>query len=917
MANTVVQYAYVSGEISPTLYSRSDLEKYDLGLALARNWLVDYRGGISTRPGTQFTDWLEFPESVIRWFPFEFSTNVANTNTVVFGNGYIRFLQEGTYVLAPTKTVEAIVGDKVMITAHGYSAGLGKFLDGPLAGRSLKVVPIDVDTFILFDFLGDPVIPVGTQFALVYTVVNPYASTDLIDLKVEQVRDVLRLTHYKYPTRDLRRITDNTWTLSLTQFSTQVASPTNLSGMASGAGAAGTSFCVTAVDANGSESLSSDILILNSIVNYTTTAGSVNLSWAPVPGAVRYNVYRSLVLNDGTQVNRGAQLGYLGSVYGATFTDSNIIPDFTRLPPLYNNPFANGSIEQIDVLGGGSSYDNTSTITITDPTGTGAEAIPLINAAGAVSGVLIRNKGSNYTAPAIVMGGAGSGATFDITTGSFDTNYPAVSAVFQQRQVYAGSIARPLGVWGSRPGRLDNFDLSPVQVDNDSYSFELDTNKVSMIRHLIPMRGGLLLLNDVGIWQLTGGNSVAITPSNAAAEPQSYTGVSSITPLKIETDLLYVEAKGYTVRLLSYNDLAKLYAGTDISILAAHFFGKNKEIVSWAFAQEPYKLVHAVRSDGVCLLGTILKEQNIFAWTSATTRGKYKQALTLREDNVDSVYFDIERVIKGKLVRFIERAASRDFARVEEAWAVDAGLQLAVNYPNTTATVSAVIGPAIVSATAPLFSSSDVGKIIYGGGGKMRLTGFISANQMNCEIVQRITELYFETDIPAVWQPGTWSLDTPVTSVSGLWFLEGETVSLLADGSVMAPRKVVNGTVTLDAPATRVIVGLGYECRARTLPVTANGNTVEGKRKRIVGVASRLHEGRGLKSGLRLDKLYEFKDRTTELYGEPIIPRSEMIYNTIEPQWDVNGQFYYVVTDPLPVTILGHVLETEVGDDPG
>ena len=54
--SNLIQYAYVSGEISPTLYSRSDLEKYDLGLALARDYFVDYRGGISTRPGSEFKE---------------------------------------------------------------------------------------------------------------------------------------------------------------------------------------------------------------------------------------------------------------------------------------------------------------------------------------------------------------------------------------------------------------------------------------------------------------------------------------------------------------------------------------------------------------------------------------------------------------------------------------------------------------------------------------------------------------------------------------------------------------------------------------------------------------------------------------------------------------------------------------------
>ena len=59
MSNNLIQYAFGSGEISPKLYGRSDLEKYDLGVALAKNFFVDYNGGLSTRPGTEFLDRIQ------------------------------------------------------------------------------------------------------------------------------------------------------------------------------------------------------------------------------------------------------------------------------------------------------------------------------------------------------------------------------------------------------------------------------------------------------------------------------------------------------------------------------------------------------------------------------------------------------------------------------------------------------------------------------------------------------------------------------------------------------------------------------------------------------------------------------------------------------------------------------------------
>lgn len=921
MSNSLIQYAYVSGEISPTLYSRSDLEKYDLGLALARNWIVDYRGGIATRAGSEYKEWLQYPLTAIRFFPFEFASNTANTNIVVFGDDYIRFMQEGNYVLEANQAISALAGTTVTRAAHGLVTDqLIKFtaMTGPitLLGRTFAVTVTGANTFTLRDFLnnavsfaGLPAFVAGT-YARVYTLANPYAPEDLYEMNVEQIKDLLRITHYKYATRDLTRLAAASWTLTETSFTNAIAPPIIASGFPSAVGTAGVCFTITTVDHAGNESLPAISFIESAIVNYSTTAGNFRLNWGPVDGAAYYNVYRSTISSEGNKTSRSQQLGFVGRAYGSYFLDTNIIPDFTKQPPQYNDPFANGAIEEIDVTGVGSGYTSASGIVITDGTGGNASAVPIVNFDGNLVGTIILNKGKNYTAPTIVAD-IGVGATFTYKLSSTGDNYPAVSAVFQQRQVYAGTLAKPLGIWGSRPGRLNNFDISPIIVDNDSYEFEVDTNKVALIRHLIPMRGGLLAMSDIGIWQLTGGNSIAVTPTNVLAEPQSYTGVSKLTPLKIETDLLYVESKGYTVRLLAYNDLAKLYAGSDISVLSAHFFGRGKEIQSWTFAQEPYKLVHACRADGYRLTGTLLKEQNVYAWTLASTQGWYRQSITIREENFDRVYHDVERIIGDKTVRFLELEKEREFEHIENAWCVDAGLALPFTYPAANITV---VGTSVTASTG-VFVLGDVGKVIYGGGGKAEITAYVSATVVTVLIKKVFTQVIPETTSVFILS-GAWSLNSKVSTVSGLWHLEGKTVAVLADGSVLPTRTVVNGSITLDSPASAVVVGLSYRAIARTLPVTASGNVVEGKRKRVVGTAARVHQSRGLKTGFSLDRLYEYKDRTTETYGEPIQPRSELAYTLIETEWNDNGQFYYVVDDPLPVTILGHVLDLEIGDDP-
>jgi hypothetical protein len=917
--SNVIQYAYVSGELSPKLYSRSDLEKFDLGLALARDWFVDYRGGISTRPGTEFKEWQQFPNDTIRWFPFEFSSNVANTNFVIFGNGYIRFTQEGNYILETAKTVTALSGGVVTIASHGYTTGdLGRFpsITGPVsyAGRLFEITVLSANTFSLKDQFGNTVTDatafVSGTFARVYTLPSPYTHTDLPDLNVEQIRDTLRLTHYGYKTRDLTRVAAASWTLGETVFNSQVPAPSSIAGSSSSPGSAGVVYAVTAVDYSGAESLPSASLVVQNTVNFTVTAGSFEVFWSPVPGTAYYNVYRSTVAVDGARVTRSMQLGFLGRAYGTIFLDTNIIPNFTKMPPQFNNPFEDGAIRWINVASSGTGYTTSSVLSITDPTGTGFSGYAVISSAGQVLGAIVVNGGKNYTAPVVNLS-IGTGTVFTTEVGPVGQNYPAVSAVFQQRQVYAGTLSAPLGIWGSRPKRFNNFDTSSIVVDNDSYDFEVDAAKVSLIRHLFPTRGGLLVMNNIGIWQLSGGNQNAVTPTNALAEPQSFTGISNLTPIRIETDVLYVESKGYTVRQLAYNDLAKLYAGTDISILSSHFFGKGKEIISWTYAQEPYKLVHAIREDGYRLLGTVVKDQNIFAWTLASTKGFYKQAITVREDRLDRVYLDVVRTINGKTVRYIEQEAEREFTKIEDAWGLDCALALTPSYPDASLMVSGTTA----TASAAVFSPADIGAIIFAAGGKVRIETYISTTQVTFRVLQAFTSFIPQTTTPIVSASGSWTKDQPVTVIRGLWHLEGETVSILGDGNVFMPLTVVNGTITLPIGVVRAIIGISYKCVAQTLPATASGVIVEGKRKRVVGVATRVNNSRGLKTGSSLTSLYEAKDRTVELAGEPILPHSDMRYSAIEPEWNTEGQTYFVVEDPLPVSILGHVLGMEVGDD--
>lgn len=934
MSLEVIKFAFIAGELSPTFFGRSDLEKFDLGLAEATNWFVDYRGGLSTRPGTVFCEFIKDDDQLVKLFQFKFAPTIANTYVMLFGDHYIRFLQQGAYVLEDGKAITAITQDNpgvMAAPAHGFANGDWVKFSGingmtRLNGRTAIVTAVATNTFQLTDHRGNPIdtsgygaYTSGGSVFRVYEIDSPYGADDLAGLTLYQKQDLIRVTHKDFPPHDLERNDATDWTLTETVFGATIDRPENLVTHPQDTGPSEVAFAVTAVNAEGEESLASEVTIERDTADYTTVRGNIRLSWDVVPAAISYRIYRSTIVTEANgDLTRGAELGYIGRVSGASFVDSNIIPDFTRSPPLHYNPFAQGSIDRIETLTVGTGYTDASEVIVTDPDGTGFVGYPIVDITGQVVGVVVQDGGEGYTAP-VVSFTVGTGATATAHVGPLDGTYPALSCVFQQREIYAASIQQPLTVWGSRPGQLNNFDVSSVVSDADSYEFDLDSDEVTPIQHIIPMRGGLLIMSQGGVYQLTGGGvGDAVTATNVLVDPHSYTGVSEVVPIKIDTDLLYVENKGYTVRLLSYNDYSKIYSGEDVSILSNHLFNTTNFITRWSFASDPFKLAWARRLDGALLSFTVVKEQKVFAWAKHFTKGFFEDVLAVQEDRTDVVYLVVKRLINGEFVQYVEQLAPRTITNVEDVHCLDAGLSLGGSYPAADITMSAASGTIVVTADANIFTAGDVGKVFRAGGGKGLVSLYMSPTTIQVELINPITNVLPEdpnaTTLPLL--QGEWTLDTKVGSVDGMWHLEGETVNVLLDGNVSKNLTVTDGRVTFGTTGSRAVVGLPFRCQAKSLPLTVPQGIVEGRRKRVVGVAARFNETRGLKFGQRLDKLYEFKERSNEAYGEPTRLISGVKTVLSESVFDDDAQVYFVQNNPLPATLLGFVLDTEIGDDP-
>lgn len=143
--------------------------------------------------------------------------------------------------------------------------------------------------------------------------------------------------------------------------------------------------------------------------------------------------------------------------------------------------------------------------------------------------------------------------------------------------------------------------------------------------------------------------------------------------------------------------------------------------------------------------------------------------------------------------------------------------------------------------------------------------------------------------------------------ITGLTWLEGETVSILADGAVEPQQVVKDGKITLTYPAEIVHVGLPFTADMKTLPVAMalqDGSYGSGHKKNVREIFFRVVNSSGTQAGPSFDKLSEYPSRSTEFAGNVPEPITDEIGFQIQPQWSQSGQVCVRQKYPLPLRIV-------------
>lgn len=188
-----------------------------------------------------------------------------------------------------------------------------------------KFVYNDEQTFVIE--VGDQYFRFFAQGAVVgapYELATPYLEADLAELRFEQSENVVTITHDLYAPRELRRISDTSWTLTTVSTQPSIAAPANLVATA-GAGSTFTyAYKVCAIEADTYESSLPSAEDTCSCDTPNPTAPNT-LAWDAVAGAVEYDVF--------SDMGDGNGFGYIGTTTALTFNDVGFIADMAYPPP--------------------------------------------------------------------------------------------------------------------------------------------------------------------------------------------------------------------------------------------------------------------------------------------------------------------------------------------------------------------------------------------------------------------------------------------------------------------------------------------------------------------------------------------------------------------------------------------------------
>lgn len=905
MAVKIYQRAFNGGEVAPSMYARIDDGKYQTGLATCKNFLIEPQGPISIRPGFAYVNKTRQQTKPPRLIPFTFSSD--QTMVLEFGDKYVRFHTQGATLLGSN---------------------------------------------------NQP-----------YEITSPYSIDDVFDLHYVQSADVLTIVHPNYAPRELRRYGATDWRFVQISFGSSLSAPTNVKAVQT-INSTVTSkedytrtYAVTAALADGSEESSRSTSASVKCNPYGDGAYNT-ISWSAVDGASIYRVYR----------NEGGIWAFIGQTDGTSIIDENIDPDGSITPPLYDTVFQQpGGITAVEVLSQGSGYVGNRGISavpgifFNDLDPNSKYSWPITPVHGEViinpsTGQITANAqnlsmflqyylpchlnsgtggpNGNPTSTIVDLEGNGSGAKVKLNCSYWKTGYLQLDSVNILSK--GASYTKPR-LYLHTPNKnvvLAYFDLS-VEADNNQISLVvsdptgtgavlepvISEGKITSVR---VVNGGSGYTNPtISVVSANGsGATFRATVSNAGDYPGAVT---------------YFEQRRWFAGTKNRpNNVWATKSGTESDMSYSLPSQDDDRIAVRVAAREANRIQHMVPLSQLMLL-TGSAEWRVSPLNSDAIT---PSSMSVRPQSYIGANNVQPLVVSSTMIY----AANRGGHIRECGYSYEAGgyisNDICLRAPHLFDNME-IIDMAYSKAPWPIVwvvnnegqlisltyvPEQQVGAFstIETNNGRFRSCCVVAEGDedilycvverivagVNNFYIERMTERQFKTleECCFLDSSGKYVGDAK-TEISGLDWLEGMEVSIVADGSVEPRQTVTNGKITLQMPANYVHVGIPYTADAQTLPVAValnDGSYGSSHRKNVREMSFRVVNSTGLQAGPSFENLSEYPSRSTEYAGSPPNTITDEIDVIVEAQWNNNGQICIRQAYPLPMKIISVTTTVEL-----
>lgn len=505
--------------------------------------------------------------------------------------------------------------------------------------------------------------------------------------------------------------------------------------------------------------------------------------------------------------------------------------------------------------------------------------------------------------------------------------FPSLVTLFRERLVFA----RGQQLWGSVAGDLENFaDRDGAEVLPDSaFKVTIGSDETNAAVWMAPK--DVLLVGTRGaefsVSQVT--ESEVFGPGNIKASQESGYGARQVPPAVIGDSVLFTQRSGRRVRDTRFSFNTNGYEAADLMVLSSHI--ARGQIIQMDFALEPNSTMWACCNNGSLIALTYQLEQDVLGWHPHAVGGgsgeegnvESLQIIPSPDGTHDQVWMQVYRVINGAPTRYIEY--------MEREWHAEEQALAEALFSDAGATFDGFVAGAngLVTTSSPgVWVPGQTGTVTVSGmtlvvGDEGDYLVLVGTDLLEARVrVDTVTsgttaDVTFITPIPLSLQGlGSLRLSWARDVISGLGYLEGETVTLTTEGAAHPNRTVTGGQITLQRPAAMVQVGLPAPAELITMRLeggSANG-TAQGKKKRVHQVTYRLHETLGGSAGPEgAEQQFDFRADYMPMDEPPPVFTGDYP-QMYEEGWNTDGRIRLLFDQPLPATLVAIYPQVAVED---